>query len=52
MTDTFTRAMPVLGVADDPDGHIIAFGVVPDPDPLGPGLGSRIGRDAHRGAKS
>jgi predicted enzyme related to lactoylglutathione lyase len=32
-------------VIDDPDGHIIAFGQVLNPDPLGPGLGTRVGRD-------
>ncbi|MBN9276539.1 MAG: hypothetical protein J0I57_02750, partial [Hyphomicrobium sp.] len=32
-------------VVDDPDGHIIAFGQVLNPDPLGPGLGNRVGRD-------
>lgn len=32
-------------VADDPDGHIIAFGHVISPDPLGPGLSGRTGRD-------
>jgi catechol 2,3-dioxygenase-like lactoylglutathione lyase family enzyme len=32
-------------VVDDPDGHVIAFGQVLDPDPLGPGLGDRVGRD-------
>lgn len=31
-------------VVDDPDGHIIAFGQVLQPDPLGPGLGARTGR--------
>ncbi len=34
-------------VVDDPDGHIIAFGQVLAPDPLGPGLSDRIGRDEH-----
>ena len=33
-------------VVDDPDGHVIAFGQVLNPDPLGPGLGTRVGRDA------
>lgn len=33
-------------VVDDPDGHMIAFGQVLDPDPLGPGLSERTGRDA------
>ena len=28
-----------------PDGHIIYFGQVLNPDPLGPGLGTRVGRD-------
>lgn len=32
-------------VVDDPDGHIIAFGQVIDPDARGPGLSDRIGRD-------
>ena len=32
-------------VVDDPDGHVIAFGQVLNPDPLGPGLGTRVGRD-------
>ena len=32
-------------VVDDPDGHIIAFGQVLNPDPLGPGLSERTGRD-------
>ena len=32
-------------VVDDPDGHVIAFGQVLNPDPLGPGLGTRTGRD-------
>lgn len=32
-------------VVDDPDGHILAFGQVLNPDPLGPGLGNRVGRD-------
>ncbi|MBS0241511.1 MAG: VOC family protein [Proteobacteria bacterium] len=32
-------------VVDDPDGHILCFGQVLEPDPLGPGLGSRTGRD-------
>lgn len=31
-------------VVDDPDGHIIAFGQVLQPDPLGPGLSERTGR--------
>lgn len=30
---------------DDPDGHMIAFGQVLEPDVLGPGLSERIGRD-------
>ena len=35
-------------LVDDPDGHMIAFGQVldPDSDPLGPGLSNRFGRDA------
>jgi uncharacterized glyoxalase superfamily protein PhnB len=33
-------------VVDDPDGHMIAFGQLLDPDPLGPGLSERTGRDA------
>ncbi len=33
-------------VVDDPDGHIIAFGQVLSPDPLGPGLSAGVGRDA------
>lgn len=33
-------------VVDDPDGHVVAFGQVLNPDLLGPGLGTRIGRDA------
>jgi catechol 2,3-dioxygenase-like lactoylglutathione lyase family enzyme len=32
-------------VVDDPDGHIICFGTVLTPDPLGPGLSDRLGRD-------
>lgn len=28
-----------------PDGHVIAFGQTLTPDPLGPGLGKRVGRD-------
>jgi len=28
-----------------PDGHVIYFGQVLKPDPLGPGLGNSIGRD-------
>lgn len=31
---------------DDPDGHMIAFGTIRNPDPLGPGLSLRTGRDA------
>lgn len=33
-------------VVDDPDGHVIAFGQVLEPDALGPGLSDRVGRDA------
>lgn len=33
-------------VVDDPDGHIIAFGEVMAPDPLGPGLSDHTGRAA------
>lgn len=32
-------------VIDDPDGHVIAFGQVLNPDALGPGLNARVGRD-------
>jgi catechol 2,3-dioxygenase-like lactoylglutathione lyase family enzyme len=32
-------------VVDDPDGHMICFGHVLSPDPLGPGLSSNLGRD-------
>ena len=39
-------------VVDDPDGHMLAFGQVIMPDPLGPGLSTRIGRDGKAGAKS
>ena len=39
-------------VVDDPDGHIIAFGQVLNPDPLGPGLSQRLGRDAMQGGVS
>jgi uncharacterized glyoxalase superfamily protein PhnB len=35
-------------VVDDPDGHMIAFGQVLNPDPLGPGLSTTLGRDAPR----
>lgn len=38
-------------IVDDPDGHMIALGQVLDPDPLGPGLSARIGRDANRTEK-
>jgi catechol 2,3-dioxygenase-like lactoylglutathione lyase family enzyme len=31
-------------VVDDPDGHMISFGQVLTPDPLGPGLSDRLGR--------
>jgi len=34
---------------DDPDGHRIAFGQVLKPDPLGPGLSCRTGRDTLNG---
>jgi len=33
-------------IIDDPDGHILAFGQVLDPETRGPGLSERIGRDA------
>ena len=33
-------------VVDDPDGHLLAFGQVLEPDPLGPGLSARVGRDS------
>lgn len=33
-------------IVDDPDGHMIAFGHVIEPDDLGPGLSDRVGRDA------
>lgn len=33
-------------VVDDPDGHLIAFGQVLQPDAMGPGLSARVGRDA------
>lgn len=36
-------------VLDDPDGHMLAFGSVLAPDPRGPGLSDRIGRDAGTG---
>jgi uncharacterized glyoxalase superfamily protein PhnB len=36
-------------IVDDPDGHILAFGQVLDPDTRGPGLSERIGRDARPG---
>jgi len=36
-------------IVDDPDGHILAFGQVLDPDTRGPGLSERIGRDAWPG---
>jgi catechol 2,3-dioxygenase-like lactoylglutathione lyase family enzyme len=36
-------------VVEDPDGHLIAFGQVLVPDPLGPGLSDRLGRDQHGG---
>jgi uncharacterized glyoxalase superfamily protein PhnB len=32
-------------VVTDPDGHMLSFGEVKTPDPLGPGLSARIGRD-------
>jgi predicted enzyme related to lactoylglutathione lyase len=32
-------------VIDDPDGHMISFGHVMEPDPLGPGLSEHVGRD-------
>jgi catechol 2,3-dioxygenase-like lactoylglutathione lyase family enzyme len=32
-------------VVDDPDGHMICFGQVLKPDPLGPGLSNNLGRD-------
>lgn len=35
-------------LVDDPDGHMIAFGHVIEPDELGPGLSDRVGRDAKR----
>lgn len=35
-------------LVDDPDGHMIAFGHVIEPDPLGPGLSERVGRDCGR----
>ena len=37
-------------VVDDPDGHMLAFGQVIMPDPLGPGLSTRIGRDKEVGS--
>ena len=41
------RPYPCREIAvDDPDGHIIAFGQDLAPDPLGPGLSPRVGRDA------
>jgi catechol 2,3-dioxygenase-like lactoylglutathione lyase family enzyme len=35
-------------VVDDPDGHMLAFGQVLCPDPLGPGLSANLGRDTPR----
>ena len=35
---------------DDPDGNAIGIGHVQSPDALGPGLSSRVGRDAHAAA--
>ena len=32
-------------VVDDPTGHMLAFGQVLTPDPLGPGLSMNVGRD-------
>lgn len=37
-------------VVDDPDGHIISFGQVLSPDPMGPGLSDRLGRDSSTGS--
>jgi uncharacterized glyoxalase superfamily protein PhnB len=39
-------------LVDDPDGHMIAFGQVLDPDPVGPGLSERMGRDAMEGGRA
>jgi catechol 2,3-dioxygenase-like lactoylglutathione lyase family enzyme len=39
-------------VVADPDGHMISFGQVLAPDPLGPGLGGDIGRDTNSGRSS
>jgi predicted enzyme related to lactoylglutathione lyase len=36
-------------VVEDPDGHMLSFGHVLLPDPLGPGLSDRLGRDASGG---
>lgn len=36
-------------VVDDPDGHILSFGQVLAPDPMGPGLSDRIDRDSRKG---
>jgi catechol 2,3-dioxygenase-like lactoylglutathione lyase family enzyme len=36
-------------VVEDPDGHLISFGHVLSPDPLGPGLSARCGRDSPMG---
>lgn len=36
-------------VVEDPDGHMISFGQVLSPDPLGPGLSARLGRDRRPG---
>ena len=35
---------------DDPDGHALGIGQVLNPDPLGPGLSDRVGRDDERDA--
>jgi catechol 2,3-dioxygenase-like lactoylglutathione lyase family enzyme len=39
-------------VVEDPDGHMLSIGQVLAPDPLGPGLGDRLGRDGEAGGAS
>jgi catechol 2,3-dioxygenase-like lactoylglutathione lyase family enzyme len=37
-------------VVEDPDGHMLAFGHVLVPDPHGPGLSERVGREQNGGS--
>lgn len=39
-------------IVEDPDGHMLSFGHVLLPDPMGPGLSDRMGRDGNDGGST